>query len=516
MDFEEKKRRQRIRIVIAEVGMVLSVIAIVVVATLAAMGFMISGNGGIEQYGLMQLHSLPTGAAVTIDENTLFARTNLSRTLASGQHQLEISRDGYDTWSKTITIYPGVLIRIYYPRLFLQNRVVEEVLTLMEKNNLEFYTPSASRNYIIYAERGSSEWRMLDIRGDEVKTTILDLSGVLPGMVEEKVTSGTVTAKDNAAIAVTHNYKFEGKIEEVRWSGNEESVLVKVKYEEKSSWVLVRLRDMAKSVNLTETFGLSSDVRLEFIDDAASQLFALEQRQLRRINASDGVMSRILVGNVVDFSSRGNSTVYVTENPTTKIREIGVFRDDDKSGTTITEVPNAAKAQVALSSYYGDDYIVYAIDSEVTILYGRLPSYHENASGLGELKRLTDGTLALSKTPTRLSVSPEGEYVVGQTGDSLMVIDLDMGDLYEYTTPSAKLRWFDSSMLYDIKDGQILVWDFDGTNQRNLAKSATTAGGQEVAVNDAPIVVTANNRYLYYLSFDTDKGLVLAREKIRE
>lgn len=40
MDYEEKKKKQFIRVLIAEAGMVLSVLVIVVVATLAAMGFL--------------------------------------------------------------------------------------------------------------------------------------------------------------------------------------------------------------------------------------------------------------------------------------------------------------------------------------------------------------------------------------------------------------------------------------------------------------------------------------------
>ena len=102
MDFDEKNRRQLIRVIIAEIGMVLSVIAIVVVSTMAAMGFVISSNGSIEQSGLMQLHTLPTGANVKIDGNTILARTNLSRTLSAGTHQLEIYRDGYDSWQNHV------------------------------------------------------------------------------------------------------------------------------------------------------------------------------------------------------------------------------------------------------------------------------------------------------------------------------------------------------------------------------------------------------------------------------
>ena len=130
MDYEEKKRRQLVRVVIAEAGMVISVIAIVVVATMVAMGFFISDKGTIEQSGLIQLRSLPTGATVELDGATLFARTNLQRSVAPGEHHLKLSRDGYDTWEKNIKMAPGVLMRIYYPRLFLLDRKAEQVLTL--------------------------------------------------------------------------------------------------------------------------------------------------------------------------------------------------------------------------------------------------------------------------------------------------------------------------------------------------------------------------------------------------
>lgn len=510
MDFDEKKRRQLIRVIIAEIGMVLSVTAIVVVATLAAMGFMISDNGSIEQSGLMQLHSLPTGANVKIDGTTLFPRTNLSRTLSSGEHEIELYRDGYDTWSKTVTIRPGVLIRIYYPRLFLQNRVAENVRELADESELEFYSPSTNRSYILYAKKGESEWQLLDIRSDEIKSTMLDLSGVLPGMIEEKK-SKTARKTDNIE---THNYTFQGQIEEIKWSGNEENVLVKVKYEGKSSWVLVRLRDMARSVNITETFGLD-EAKIEFIDDAASQLYVLEKRQLRRISTSDAVISRVLVNNVVDFSNKSTAVIYVAENPTTKLREIGMFRDDDKSGTKIAEVPEDKKVKVAISYYYSEDYLIYVIDNEMTILYGKLPNYNENSDTLDGLKELT-AKITLSADPTTLEVSPDGEYIVGRKDTQFMVVDLDVGDLYEYQAPSANLRWLDASMMYDIHDGEILVWDYDGTNQRNLAESAKTSANKEVAANNSPVVITANNRWLYYLTTGKDKETILTREKIRD
>lgn len=509
MDFEEKRKRQTIRVIIAEIGMVLAIVAIVVVSTLAAMGFMISGNGGIEQSGLMQLHTLPTGASVKIDGNTIFARTNLSRTLSAGEHNLEVYRDNYDTWQKNIRIKSGVLVRIYYPRLFLQNRVAESVRKLTTTQDLEFYEPSTNRNYVLYALNNAPEWQLLDLRGDEVKITPLDLSGILPGMAEEAPTQKTVSSVE------THTYQFHGKIETVRWSQNEENVLVKVTYENKTEWVLVRLKDVARSINLTKTFGLSNNADLRIIDSSANQLYLLENRQLKRINANDGVVSRVLLDNVVSFANFDTKVIYVADLKDSKKRVIGVYRDDEKGGTVLAEVAGEKKVQVALSSYYGDDYMAWTVDQEFNIWYGKMPAYDESRTELPtDLQRLMDNVL-LSEIPERLIVSPGNEFVVAQKGNKMMVTDLEMGDLHEYEAPSSDVKWFDASMLYTVKDRQILVWDFDGSNRRNLAESTQTDDGNVPVVDDAPVVIANNNRWLYYL-VTREGNIYLVRERVRD
>lgn len=509
MDFDEKKKRQMVRVIIAEVGMVLSVIAIVVVAVLAAMGFMISGNGEIEQSGLMQLHTMPTGATVQIDGSTIFSRTNLSRTLTAGTHSLELSRDGYDTWKKDINIYAGVLMRLYYPRLFLQNRKVETVKILSEDSGLEFYAPSQGGSYILYAEKQSAEWQLLDMRGDEVKTTPLDLSGILPGMVEVQQPK----AKTTAQTIETHSYQFDGKIDKVIWSANEEKVLVKVDYNDKSEWVLVNLRNIAESLNITRTFGLGN-IQVEMIDSSASQLYILDKQQLKRINTTDRVMSRVLLDHVLSFASYGAKVIYVAEN-SEKEQFIGVYRDDEKGGTVVKEVPEGKKVVVALSSYYDEDYLIYSLGDEITILYGKIPNYSEDNTKLTELKELvTDQKLV--KAPEKISVSADGEFVVAQTSVQYMVLDLDMGDLYEYEAPSAELKWFSSGMMYAIKDSGILVWDFDNTNQRNLAESVQNLGDEAGEILDNAVTVAPNNRWIYYLSKNNEGSVVLTREQIRD
>ncbi len=520
MDFDERKRRQTIRVIISEIGMLISVIAIVVVSMFAAMGFMISGNGSIEQSGLMQLHSLPTGASVKIDGVDIFPRTNLSRTLTAGTHIVELWRDGYDTWKNEVKIHSGVLLRLYYPRLFLQNRTRESVLDLGTKENkeLEFYSGSMGRGFALYALKDETNWQLLDLRGDEIRKTSLDLTKILPGIVEKDNNQDKkikTNLKDDTEIV---QKIFAGKIEEIHWSRNEENVLVRVNYEEKNEWILVRLRDVTKSMNITKTFGMK-DAKLFVIDDNMNTLYALENNQLRRINTNDGMISRVLVDNVIDCEGYRGNIIYITQEAGSKKRAIGIYRMDDKGGTVITEVPTEVnKVHIGISNYFSDDYIMYSYDKKVNILYGKLPTYSEDNPNLNDLKTLVEN-LELKNIPAVVSVSLDGEYFVANSGKEYMVIDLDMGDLYEYEALASNLRWFDASMMYAVTKDNIMVWDFDGANLRNLAESVKKDENvtEQVKILDQYVVmVTANDRWMYYLMQDKNNQIVLTREKIRE
>lgn len=108
--------------------------------------------------------------------------------MSAGEHHLKISRDGYDSWEKTIKMYSGMLIRLYYPRIFLENRKQEEVAAL--KDNLAFYSISSDKTNILYGEKGSAEWTLVNIKNDDVRKTQLDLTEVLPEAEEKKFGGG--------------------------------------------------------------------------------------------------------------------------------------------------------------------------------------------------------------------------------------------------------------------------------------------------------------------------------------
>ena len=125
----------------------------------------------------------------------------------------------------------------------------------------------------------------------------------------------------------------------------------------------------------------------------------------------------------------------------------------------------------------------------------------------------------------------------------MAVVDLEMGEVFEYESNSERLDWFDNSMIASTVDGSLVVWDFDHTNLRTLVqqkkldvegdenlnddlnatglkqddsaepKTVTTFINAEVA--HYPALVSSNNRFMYYV-VKTHDGLTLMRERIRD
>ena len=177
MDIEKRARRQSRRIIISEVLMVLTVIATVSILAFIVSGYWVSPDFKIERQGLLQIYSTPTGADVEVDGNpsSWLQRTNTSKTLTAGEHTIKLTKEGYDTWSRTINITEGLLYRLHYPRLFLTNRTEETI----GEYSANFATVSPDRNTLLLGNNTTS-WQLINLDTENIKPIDIDLSKILP------------------------------------------------------------------------------------------------------------------------------------------------------------------------------------------------------------------------------------------------------------------------------------------------------------------------------------------------
>ena len=213
MDREHKKHMETVRLLITETIMVIVIIVTAIILTFVAMGYNLDKNGELGQSGLVQLRSFPSGASITIDGDTIIPRTTASRMLSAGDHTIKLTKDGYDSWEKTITSESGRLLKLEYMRLFYQNRIPEVMREF--DGELLFFAPTPNRDFAMLIQKDSSKWNYLDLRGDDAVSTEIDLTELLTGLDVKNVTWNENSDKllvraERKNVALTQNHK-EGR-----------------------------------------------------------------------------------------------------------------------------------------------------------------------------------------------------------------------------------------------------------------------------------------------------------------
>ena len=335
MDKKRQRRIQSIRLIITEAVMIVVTVIMVIILTFIAMGYKFNQDGELSQNGLVQISTTPSGATVILDGETLFARTDTSRSLSAGDHTIELSRAGYDSWRKTIEIRSGWLYKLDYPRLFKQERETTEVQKF--ENGLEFLSMSPNRNSILYADEDSSTWHWLKVRSDDVQTVDISVAELF----------GLATAENP--------FDFPGVIRSIQWSDDGDRVLVDWVNGEVQNYVVVNLSRPENSLNLTTAFGMNFAKVLP-ASSSADRLMVLENGNLRTISTGNKEMSQILLSNIADFANYESETLFVTLPNGEGVSTIGYYVEGNQTPITLQTVAGAG-VDLAISKYL-DDFVV--------------------------------------------------------------------------------------------------------------------------------------------------------------
>ncbi len=452
MDYERRARRQSLRIIISEAIMVLTVIIMVIVLALVVSGYWINSNLEVERQGMLQMNSIPTGANIQIDgEELRFQRTNSSKILTSGEHEVKLYRDGYDTWTKTVDIREGLLYRLNYPHLFLQEREKEDVY---DATGTTFATISSNRNLILLANK-TTKWVLLNLESTTIKPVTVDISNAFSSVsLAPGATSGL----------------FNGEIISAKWDNANEHVLFKAKTAKGDiEWVLISVRNPARNINITREFATVFD-EINIFDNSASNLLAIRNGNLHKINVESRQISALLARDITSYNYMDNEIIYSTAN------NIYTYRLGDDEPTLLEGLE--APAKVLLSRFYDTKYITTINGTSITVY---------NKDDLEEV-----GSATLSFLPAKSKIGHDGDFVFMQNGNNFAVFDMESLSVIEWSPDSKNYGWITNYMMYAVKDGELIVYDFDGLNRRSISTNVSER---------FPVTIT-NDRMMYYFSDD--------------
>ena len=460
MDDDAFQRKQSLKVIISEFVMVIAVIITVCALAFIVSGYWLNSDFKIEQNGMLQISSTPSGADLSIDgESSWLRRTNTSKILSSGEHNIVLTKEGYDSWSKTINIAEGLLYRINYPRLFLQERNIEKV------HNVTPYTYAAAspdRTRLLLAG-DTSEWNIIDLRHEKLQDKKINIHGVLSGMQ-----------------ATTQIGLFTGEIISTQWSNDNERILSKIASGDKFEWILIDINNADNSINLSTAFK-KDFLNVKLIN--RNEALAIYDNNLYKLDFRNSSISESLASNVYAFEYFGNEIFYSALSPDSKYYIGSIGLDGAQSDMVLyTEQP----ALIGVFKFYDELFIATVEDKEL-----KLFKKDDRTNPVI--------TSTLEFIPQSIKSGQDGEFVIAYNGPTIATLDMEANSVKVWQVDGENFGWVDNYMPYSVADGELYVYDFDGINKRLLAKNVSSR---------FPALVT-ENKWLYYVSDGT-----LIREQI--
>lgn len=481
---QKSKRRQLLARTFVYSFMTLSVITIVVVLMLVILGYSFNRQDGrLEQGGLLQFSSIPSGASVTLDDSIQSSLTPSKASVDARSHSVIMKKANYRSWQKTISVTAGSIGWLSYARLIPNDVATESLRTFPQ---VAAAVSSPDRKWMAIHEDGTSP-----------TFSLVNIESTTPRYTTMTIPSASMTAAQTEA---PQSFVIDS------WSNNENYLLIKRTYDtDKSEWIVLDRADPQRSVNITSTFAINVS-KVVFGERGGRDLYVQTDDIVRRVNLDDKTLSNALVANVAEYAVYDQSTVvYVTapDPSNDNQRSIGYIQQGMDQAETIRLYPGeTTNLHVALGEYFDKRYVAITHGQSLELLSGTLPRGNTKADLRSEMSH------TMKSADVKLTMSRNGRFVLTQdsAGYSAYDIELKKTDATTFKSPAAvdrPLQWIDDYTIWSGSADVLRFYDFDGANQQDIMP----------IVEGLSVAVSGDNKYVYGLT-RTDNGIVFQRGKL--
>lgn len=443
IDFSSKRAQLALRFFTYGV-MTLATIVLTIIVVLVSLGYRLESNFSFSQGGLVQFHSSPNGADVTIDGKKQNFRTPNKANLTAGVHTVRMSLAGYRDWQKTIELAPGELLWLNYT-LFIPKMV--STTTIHEFDRVANALPSPDHH-----------WLLLQTGNDQPEFTLVDFSNEKkPVYASVQLPDNLFTKKDNKIGTLT----FE------EWDLGSRYVLIRHQNGDVHEVIRFDRSKPDESVNLTRVFSLNI-IDAHFSASNPNTIFAKTDDVLRRLDLGTTSVSAALVTNLKQFVVYGEDSIAFTneqekstDNPALKQQVLGVYRHGKVS--PIRTLPVDQQPRIAYTEYDNHSYLAIGSAADPTVDILRDPSLS------GSKDNEVFARLDLGVPVESLSFSNNGRILLAQHGAAFAAYDLEVARSYSaHLASDNSLHWLDNFHLWGDSSGRLTVTDFDGQNSNDV------------------------------------------------
>lgn len=414
----------------------LSLVGLVVVGTIALIevgrGYSYDFHAGrLKLNGLVIFASSPGGANITVNDKSTRHKTPYRTTLETGDYNFEVTKSGYQTWHKRISVAASEVSWVQYI-LLIPNQLSRKSWVSTAKG-LSLFSTSRDHHHFAYVDSSDGDVWIFDSSSHRPVKLYSPTAPVAGGPVEV--------------------------VGAIAWSGDASHVLISSQVAGKTYQRLVAIADNS-AVELTEQYGFDFN-DLRFNPTNAKQLFWVSSEGLRRIDTDSQTVSAVLASNVISYTfGAANQIIYVQTTSFGK----SVFSMDTSGSNQrqiIQSVAESASYLLTYTSYQGSDMLaVLPSDTHTITLYSEIT---------------TDNPLAkvITKMADDLSFGPDGRFINYRNVQRLSTYDQELGRTYNFASSATAYRsatWFDTYHLLVDNGTSVSLVEYDGDNSAELSR----------------------------------------------
>lgn len=454
MDYLDPKKRFRHHVMLY-VGYVLIGIAIVIgtiVLLYQAYGFGLGKNGTVVQNGLFFFSSQPHPADIYVNGVRKSVKTNTRLGLPAGIYNIELQRDGYRDWRRTIGLEGGSVEHVDYPFLVPKTLTSKKIHDYGAAPGLT--TQSPDRRWLLVEQPNTlTGFDLYDLKSPAKPAESLSLpSGLL------------------SKAAGPENWQF------AEWAGDNRHVLLQHNFDGKSEYVLIDRADPAQSVNVSTTLSLNP-TKLTLRDKKYDQYYVYD--------AAGGVLRTVSLKNpqvqpylehVLSYKSYGEDTMLYATDSNVPAGKVQIrMRIGDKT-SVIRTFPAGTTYLLDLTKYDGAMYVAAGASGANKVYIYKDPTgqFGENPD-----RALTPSQVLHVTTPNYLSFSDSAQFIVTENGAEFGVYDIENKEAYHYVSPfvldapQVHANWMDGNRLTYVSGGKLVIFDYDNANRQVLVNAAS-------------------------------------------
>lgn len=433
----------------------LVVLALVVFVVYSAAGYQISYKDGkfvTTETGIIIINTKPGDAEVYLDgelykkKTPSFALFDLKiNRIMIGDHNLKISKNGYEVWDGTVNVKPGLVSWVNY------------ILLLPQERETESYSISGEIKGSITSDDNQRE---LLYSYDE----------------KEKVNLITEVNTTNKELKKLYEFLSTDKSEYnlISFSHDKERFLVKKTLGKKVSYIVYETKENGNNWNLSTLFDLGPD-KILFSPHNHDKLYALKNSNIYELDYSLKMQSSVLANNVTSIYYDPANILYIQESD--ENHALWSLSSSNEKKNIIKALPASKQYKVSYLAKYGD-YLVLAIDEKDLIIYSngkKNPTLETISSDVS--------SYVLSSSENKISYIKD---------DSLKVYDIDDKEYFDVVNNK---KIYQYSWLYN--DGNLLY--LDENNVLSMVNYNGDYNNQIIKVDKSlPFITTPNSPHVFF------------------